>query len=633
MNLTSNIKTYQANELLAAQDFFADFSISLDDLEDAAPTPAVKFDTGPILEVMTTDSRSLKAAQLYELPGSSPETIEAPDMNQKLANLGSACPQSTVAGSGPKISDLLDRKQATESLNLKAFTPIKQPVKDKNLLNRNVTISKAGNQHPETAVKQGGGMKEPACSSERNVTVFVEGPSLQYPKLPRLGDLKEAVSGAVKTSELSLSKGSLLPATSKSQSSDSCPKNQIDKPALLFMHPAVTQPTEKNCQQTKPRSINSHYSPSSSAMPILQGTDACHKPETEKQEKLTPPSSAGIKSQQKVSIQPNRLINAAGGQSAKIVLPTAPLQMQSKADVVPNVLNWQVINNPDNDQGGKTSRRNLAPTDVSIASSTVLVTNDVMKSANHMDLNKRSQEGTSQVTEVQLPFVQQQNLDQPFSAELQPQLAPLVEGCMQNHCEGSNELAKKSQQCGSINKDVQSFPGLQLEAMQPKSNVLQPQCAAIEDGNMEPAGVDAQQTTDVQVLVRGVEEMHKEDMQGVAEACPSQSLMNKQAFIPEVAHSDQSLQHPVKRVRLFDPDDPVSEINIPPNYIAAVQALEMKIVEAQQLEDEVMELRVQAVVASNRLLLTDNPVVRDRIKATRSKAMYLQQQLIRPHEA
>ena len=52
-----------------------------------------------------------------------------------------------------------------------------------------------------------------------------------------------------------------------------------------------------------------------------------------------------------------------------------------------------------------------------------------------------------------------------------------------------------------------------------------------------------------------------------------------------------------------------------------------KIVEAQQMQNEVMELRVLAVMASNERVMFDNPVIRDQLKRMRMAAACLQEQL------
>ena len=62
---------------------------------------------------------------------------------------------------------------------------------------------------------------------------------------------------------------------------------------------------------------------------------------------------------------------------------------------------------------------------------------------------------------------------------------------------------------------------------------------------------------------------------------------------------------------------------LPSNYLGAIRALELKIVEAQQMQHAVMELRVRAAMQSNRLVLLDNPPLRAHLKKLKAKAQGL----------
>eukprot|EP00198_Chlamydomonas_reinhardtii_P000792 XP_001690127.1 predicted protein [Chlamydomonas reinhardtii] len=51
-----------------------------------------------------------------------------------------------------------------------------------------------------------------------------------------------------------------------------------------------------------------------------------------------------------------------------------------------------------------------------------------------------------------------------------------------------------------------------------------------------------------------------------------------------------------------------------------IKALEMMLLEAQAMRDEVLDLRVQAALTSNRLVRLDNPMLRDRISRLKAEA-------------
>ena len=63
-----------------------------------------------------------------------------------------------------------------------------------------------------------------------------------------------------------------------------------------------------------------------------------------------------------------------------------------------------------------------------------------------------------------------------------------------------------------------------------------------------------------------------------------------------------------------------ADIIRPTDYLSLIRSLEMRIVEAQEMQDDSVDLSVRIAMANNRLIMVDNPIVRRNLKATREAA-------------